>query len=215
MKTAGSMLREARIAQGLTLSQVEHATKIRAKFLEGIEADDYSELPSVSYAKGFVKNYSEFLGLNSRTVLAFFRRQTPVVTKSSILPRAVHEPLNRSAFQLTPGRFLALLATSLVGLFLVYLGVQYVTLNRVPMLELESPQQQAVVADARIDVLGKTDPDATVTINGMSVLVRSDGKFFDQVTLEPGVNIITITATSRLGKTTTVTREVGLTQESF
>lgn len=215
MKTAGSILREARIAQGLTLSQVEQATRIRAKFLEGIEADDYSQLPSVSYAKGFVKNYSEFLGLNSRTVLAFFRRQTTDVPKSSILPKGVHEPLNRSVFQLTPGKFLALLVTSLVGLFLVYLGMQYVTLNRLPRLDIESPQQQDVVTDTRIDVLGQTDSDATVTINGVSVLVRSDGKFFDQVTLEPGVNTITIVATSRLGKTVTVTREVGLTQESF
>ncbi|MCJ7826477.1 hypothetical protein MUP56_02585, partial [Patescibacteria group bacterium] len=59
---------------------------------------------------------------------------------------------------------------------------------------------------------GKTSSDATVTVNGVSVLVRSDGNFFDQVSLDPGVNTITITATSRFGKSTTIVRKVGLKQ---
>jgi cytoskeletal protein RodZ len=209
MKTTGSILKEARESQGISLSEVEIATKIRVRFLEAIEKDDYSILPSLSYAKGFVKNYSEFLGLNSGTVLAFFRRQTTDVSKSSLLPKGVSEPLNRSFFTLTPNRFLAALVAGLVGLFLVYLGLQYQGLRRLPQLEIDSPANQVVVVENRVDVLGKTDPDATVTINGISVLVRSDGKFFDQVDLEPGVNVITIVATSRLGKTATVVREVG------
>lgn len=209
MKTSGIILREARELQGISLSQVEEATKIRAKFLQALEQDDYSELPSLSYAKGFVKNYSDFLGLDSRTVLAFFRRQTTDTPKSSLLPKGVAEPLNRSGFRLTPGRFLASLVAGLVALFLVYLGLQYQGLRRAPVLEIESPSNQTVVSQKRVDVLGKTDPDATVTVQGVSVLVRSDGKFFDQVALEPGVNVVTIIATSRFGKTTTVAREVG------
>lgn len=211
MKTAGTILREARESKGISLSQVEAATKIRVKFLEAIERDEYGQLPSPSYAKGFVKNYSDFLRLDSQTVLAFFRRQTTEAPKSSILPKGVSEPLNRSMFQLTPGRFLSFVVSGLVLVFLGYLGFQYQALRRVPALNIESPANQTVVGKRRVDVLGKTDPDATVTINGVSILVRNDGKFFDQVNLDPGVNVITIIATSRLGKTTTVTREVGLT----
>lgn len=215
MKTAGSILQEERMRLGVSLMATQEATKIRVKFLEAIEADDYTQLPSLSYAKGFIKNYSEFLGLDSRRVLAFFRRQTTEAPKSSILPKGVTEPLNRSAFQLTPGRFLTFLVGCLVGLFLLYLGFQYQGLRRAPPLEIESPQNQAVVNEKRIDILGKTDPDATVTVEGVSVLVRGDGKFFDQVNLEPGVNTITIIATSRFGKSTNVSREVGLTDKEF
>ncbi len=212
MKTAGSILRETRESKGISLSEVETATKIRVKFLEAIERDALIELPSLSYAKGFIKNYSDFLGLDSRTVLAFFRRQTTETPKSSILPKGVSESLNRSMFQLTPGRFLSFVVSGLVLVFLGYLGLQYGALRRAPMLDIESPTNQTVVSNRRVDILGKTDPDATVTINGTSVLIRSDGKFFDQVNLEPGVNVITIIATSRLGKTTTLIREVGLTR---
>ena len=65
------------------------------------------------------------MGLNSRTVLAFFRRQTIDVPKSSLLPRGMGEPLNRSLLQLTPGKFITLIVIVLVSLFLIYLGLQY------------------------------------------------------------------------------------------
>lgn len=210
MKTVGGILKEARESKKISLQDAERATKIRARFLEAIESDDYSKLPSISYAKGFVRNYSEFLGLNSDTTLAFFRRQTTDVSRSSLLPKKEQTALNKSRVQLTPGRFLAIILGILVIIFLGYLGLQYRQLNTAPELAISTPTNQFVTHDARIDVLGSTDPDATVTVNGVSVLVRDDGKFFDQVSLDPGVNKIIIVATSRYGKTTTVTREVGL-----
>lgn len=208
MKTVGSILREAREAKHLTFAQVEIATKIRAKFLAGIESDDYSSLPSQAYAKGFVKNYAEFLGIPATTILAFFRRQTQEITKSSILPKGVAQSLNRAWFQLTPGKFLIFLFVGLVVAFLIYLGLQYGQLQNPPRLSVEEPKEKALITAKKVEVLGATDPDATVTVNGISVLVRGDGKFFDQVTLEPGTNTITIIATSRYGKAATVIRTV-------
>ncbi len=210
MKTVGSILQEARIVKKISLEQAETATKIRLFFLQAIEADDYSSLPSLSYAKGFVKNYSEYLGLDSGMVLAFFRRQTAEVTRSSLLPKGVSAPLGTSLFQLTPGKFLGGILIALVLIFSGYLGFQYRKLNQTPGLSVDSPTNQFITNERRVDILGKTDPDATVTVNGINVLVRGDGKFFDQVPLDSGVNKITIIATSRFGKTTTIVREVGL-----
>jgi len=164
MKTVGSILHEARILKKLSLEQAEQATKIRLKFLQAIEADDYSGLPSLSYAKGFVKNYSEYLGLDSEMVLAFFRRQTAEVTRSSLLPKSMSEPLGKSLFQLTPGKFLAGILVVLVFIFLGYLGLQYRKLNQSPGLSIDSPTNQLVVHERRVDIFGKTDPDATVTV---------------------------------------------------
>lgn len=212
MKTVGGILREARLFKHYSLEQVEAATKIRAKFLEAIESDDYSKLPSLAYAKGFVKNYSTYLGLDSDTVLAFFRRQTSEIPRSTLLPKGMTEPLNKPWFYLTPGRFLGVVIATLATLFLFYFGVQYRQLNQSPRLTIESPKDQTMTTDKRVDVLGQTDPDATVSVNGFSVVVRSDGKFFSQVTLEPGVNTLTVVATSRFGKATTLTRTVGLQQ---
>jgi len=212
MRTVGEMLRETRQEKSLRLEEVEEATKIRLKFLEAIERDDFRALPSLSYAKGFVKNYSEFLGLDSIKILAFFRRQIADVPKSSLLPKGVEHPLNRTFLQLTPGRFITGIVVALIIIFLGYLGFQYRSLQQPPMLNIASPVNQQVVTDNRIDVLGTTNPDATVTVNGISVLVRDDGKFFDQIQLDPGVNKVVIVAISRYGKTTSVIREVGVRQ---
>src|SRR3989344_6316597 len=207
MKTVGSILKDAREEKGLTLAQVEKATKIREKFLESIERDDYSPLPSLSYAKGFIKNYIDFLGVRSSKSLAFFRRQTEEATGTSLLPKGMDESLKVSWLRLTPGRFLAILLLSLVSVFVVYLGFQYQKLQSAPALSVQAPKDALTTTERRVDVLGKTDTDATVIVNGVSVLVRGDGKFFDQITLEPGDNAIIITATSRYGKATTVSRD--------
>lgn len=208
MKTVGSILREARETKRLTLDHVEAATKIRSKFIAAMEADDYGSLPSLGYAKGFVKNYGEFLGIPTETLMAFFRRQTKEVSRSAILPKGVTESLNRTWFQMTPGRFLVLLLCALMVIFLSYLGLQYRQIQSQPKLVIEAPVAGVQVETKKVELLGRTDPDATVTVNDVSVLVRGDGKFFDQVTLEPGVNTITVTATSRFGKSTTVTRSI-------
>jgi cytoskeletal protein RodZ len=211
MKSVGSILHETRRAKGISLEEVEKSTRIRRKFLEAIESDDYTVIPSLAYAKGFVKNYSEFLGLDSNMTLAFFRRQSQDTTRQNLLPKKsiVSE---ESFFRLTPGRFLMLLLGVCVLLFLSYFIVQYQSLRQAPHLSIEKPEEGKIVEDRKVDVLGNTAPDATVTVNGVSVLVRSDGKFFDQVSLDPGVNTFIITATSRYGKTTTVTRKIGLKQ---
>jgi cytoskeletal protein RodZ len=208
MKTVGEIFKETRISRKLTLEEAELSTKIRRKFLEALESDDYSRMPSMAYAKGFVKNYSNYLGLDSEKILAFFRRQNVEVTKSSLLPKKEEKTLNDSIFQLTPSRFIVILIGFLIISFLGYFGLQYQRILTPPSLSVDTPKDNLISVDKRVDVLGTTDTDATVTINGISTLVRSDGKFFDRVTLEKGKNIITITAVSRYGKLKTISRIV-------
>lgn len=213
MKTVGEMLRETRISRNISLEVAEKETKIRRSFLAAIESDDFTKLPSQAYAKGFLKNYSEYLGLNSKNMMAFFRRQTLEIPKASLLPSKPQENLTISKYRLTPARFVMLFIIGLLSLLLVYFGSQYRKLQIPPAVRLESPRTETTsTTSKRIDVLGQTDQDATVTVNGISVLVRGDGKFFDQVQVFPGKNTITITVTSRYGKTTTLVREVLVTE---
>ena len=205
------MLKEARVAKGISLLDVEKQTKIRLKFLEAIEQDAYQLLPSPVYAKGFVKNYSEFLGLDSNTIMAFFRRQSEDVKRAVILPKKAQE-IEAKGWRLTPGRFITILLIGLSVLFLSYFFIQYKRLQRPPELTITKPVNESIVGEKKLDVMGETNSDTTVTVNGLSVSVRGDGKFFTQVTLESGVNTITVIATSRFGKTKTEVLKVGLQQ---
>ncbi len=57
----GKKFQEARIARKLTLDEAARMTKIRPSRLAEIEADDFSQFPSLTYAKGFLQIYGKFL----------------------------------------------------------------------------------------------------------------------------------------------------------
>jgi cytoskeleton protein RodZ len=62
----GSSLRAARMRQGLELSQVEHDTRIRARYLAALEDERFDVLPGPAYAKGFLRTYADYLGLDAQ-----------------------------------------------------------------------------------------------------------------------------------------------------
>ena len=60
----GPILEQARRERGLTLEEAEQATKIRKRYLDGLEREDFGVLPGAVYAQGFLKTYANFLGLD-------------------------------------------------------------------------------------------------------------------------------------------------------
>lgn len=68
----------------------------------------------------------------------------------------------------------------------------------------------AQLAQERAKTDDVTSKPVTVTVNGASVTVNSDGSFSKEITLVNGSNTITVVATDKAGKTTTVTRKVTL-----
>jgi cytoskeleton protein RodZ len=62
----GNSLREARLRQGYELPRVEADTKIRAKYLRALEEEHFEVLPGETYVKGFLRTYSEYLGLDGQ-----------------------------------------------------------------------------------------------------------------------------------------------------
>jgi hypothetical protein len=62
----GTSLREARLRQGLDLLDAETAVKIRSKYLQALEEEQFDVLPAPTYVKGFLRNYAEYLGLDGQ-----------------------------------------------------------------------------------------------------------------------------------------------------
>ena len=55
----GTTLREARVRRKLTLQQVEEDTKIRVKYLQAMENEDFDLMPGKAYVKGFLQTYAD------------------------------------------------------------------------------------------------------------------------------------------------------------
>ena len=205
MKTVGEILSQARVEKKLTLNEVEAKTKIRQKYLQALEENAFEKLPSLTYTKGFIKNYAEFLGLDSQFLASVFRRQFDRIEKEKIIPSGVSHPLNEPFFRLTPAKIMAALSLFLVLLFFFWLVNQYQSLVGVPVISLERPQENEVIKAERVEIVGKTTPGATVTINGQEVKLL-DGKFSQAINVAPGLVTIEIEATNKFGKKTQLRR---------
>jgi cytoskeleton protein RodZ len=62
----GSSLREARTRQGLDINEMEFRTKVRAKYLRALEAEQFDQLPGHTYIKGFLRTYADALGMDGQ-----------------------------------------------------------------------------------------------------------------------------------------------------
>ncbi len=67
--TIGQKLKQAREDQRLTLDKIFEHTRIRVQYLQALEADDHSVMPSPVQARGYLRNYAEYLGLDIDEVL--------------------------------------------------------------------------------------------------------------------------------------------------
>jgi cytoskeletal protein RodZ len=64
----GHILKQTRRKRGLSFDEVEQATKIRKRYLSGLEREDYAMLPDAVYAQGFLKTYANYLGLDGEAL---------------------------------------------------------------------------------------------------------------------------------------------------
>jgi cytoskeleton protein RodZ len=72
----GATLREARTRRKLDLSEVEAAIKIRVRFLQAIENEEWDALPGGAYTRGFIRTYASHLGLDGERLADDYRRST-------------------------------------------------------------------------------------------------------------------------------------------
>lgn len=67
--SVGTILREARIAQGLSVADVAASIKFAPRQVEALEADDFSHLPELAFVRGFVRSYARLLHIDETPLL--------------------------------------------------------------------------------------------------------------------------------------------------
>ena len=73
MNHVGSILSEARRQKGVDIAQVEQDINIEQVYIEALENDDYQKMPAEAYIVGFLRNYSEYLGLNPDDIIRQYK----------------------------------------------------------------------------------------------------------------------------------------------
>ncbi|MCB1327583.1 MAG: helix-turn-helix domain-containing protein [Spirochaetales bacterium] len=97
-KRVGAILREAREAKKLTVKEVARETNMTPRYIEALEVEDFSQFPGETYALGFLRNYSEYLNLDTDHLLNLYRGQK--IDQSQAPLKELINPRRRVEFRL-------------------------------------------------------------------------------------------------------------------
>jgi cytoskeleton protein RodZ len=120
--TFGQALRDAREDLGVSLADAERETRINRRYLEALETEDDTAMPPAVYTRGFIRTYSQFLGLNPDAMLDAYGPHQAIEDNVRIrpIPAEINAPRTIS---FRPAVILAgLIVASLLA---VYLWGQY------------------------------------------------------------------------------------------
>ena len=92
-QTIGQRLKAEREEQRLTLEKVFEATRIRVQYLQALEEDDLSVMPSPVQARGYLRNYADYLGFDVDRILHDLREQNAQPSTGEVIgPADISSP---------------------------------------------------------------------------------------------------------------------------
>jgi len=112
----GNSLREARLRQQLDFPELEHSTKIRAKYLRALEEERFEVLPAHTYIKGFMRSYADALGLDGQLYVDEYNSRF-VIGEDEVQVSARRVPAARRRKSERRESGMVLLALTLIGVF--------------------------------------------------------------------------------------------------
>lgn len=73
MESFGAVLQKGREAKNIDIETVARETSISKQYIEALEAEHTNVFPGETYLIGFLRNYSEYLGLDSQHIISLYR----------------------------------------------------------------------------------------------------------------------------------------------
>ncbi|MCA9372128.1 helix-turn-helix domain-containing protein [Candidatus Woesebacteria bacterium] len=203
MLTVGEILHTAREKKNLTLKQASEDTRIQTKYLKAAEENNWSLFSSRVYIAGILRTYAQYLDVDPMKALAYFRREYDKNEKHIDFKKRV------PSLNLLPETKKILIGISVVValFFAVYFGYQIKRYLSPPDVALVSPTKDHFLNVERITLVGKTEPEAIVTIFGNEVYVDEEGQFTFDIPLEKGKNPVDIKVVGANGRETIINKE--------
>jgi cytoskeleton protein RodZ len=88
----GEHLRREREMRGVSLEEIAAATRIRTRFLEALEKEEWDHLPGGVFNRGFIRSVARFLGLDEESLVAEYALETKGRIDTGVVPDAPIEP---------------------------------------------------------------------------------------------------------------------------
>ena len=130
----GEVLRSTRSRLGLDIYTVQRETRIRAKYLEALENEQWVVLPGPTYVKGFLRTYAGYLGLDADALVDEYRRRIER-SPAAEQPYMFSEPLLERRRRLAQperrpwGQILGVVAVAVLAVLAVAAVIRFDPLN--------------------------------------------------------------------------------------
>jgi cytoskeleton protein RodZ len=115
MPEIGETLRETRMRRRIDMTEVEAATKIRAKYLRALENEEWDLLPGPTFVKTFLRTYAEYLELDPRLLVEEYRQRYERPSTQELTPFRPGRRRRRPRRHWGPGIVIAIGVLALVA----------------------------------------------------------------------------------------------------
>ena len=115
----GARLKEARLAKGYSLEDLQEITKIQKRYLIGIEEGNYSIMPGSFYVRAFIKQYAEAVGLDPEELLNQFKKDVPGTQNEEVVQSYAQSPSRRKLSSRSSNKTLEAMPKIIAGLFII------------------------------------------------------------------------------------------------
>lgn len=207
-ESVAEQLNKARQGKKLKLKDAAKKLNINYKYLKALEKGEYNKLPAGIYGKNFLREYAIFLGLDYNSLIKTFEQEINFYKNPAQQKLFAKQRVKKCEFLAVPKIVKDIIVVAVTVIFFVYLGFSLKKVISPPSLLIYSPINDTITKEKSISVIGQTDAEASVIINGEQVLSDMNGEFFKIVNLKDGINKITVTARKKYGRDNTVVRQV-------
>ena len=149
MESIGEKLKFTREEKSLSIERVARDTNIAGRYLEALESENFALFPGEPYLMGFLRNYSEYLGLDPQNVINLYKNY-----KIQEQPVPIDELLHKKNYKPLIIGILVFLGAAIIGLAVYFL---------VPVFS-------NLIAEAREKKELQADPDDLLEFSGPSML---------------------------------------------
>ena len=184
----GQTLRTQRETLGLSLSDIERQTRLRAFYLKALEAGDLDGLPSPVQGRGMLKNYASFLGLDGEALLLLFAEGLQARLAARQGPRILRRSGRDTQYAPLGSPQPRLITTDLLlaGVLVVFL-IAFIAWGAIRISAMRAGQAPTATAPAIADVLAQvgTPTSVALTPGGISLTTTPAPASTGQLQAEP------------------------------
>lgn len=211
-RSIGKMLKSVRENSNISIDEASKSTRIRREYLEAIEDDRFSIFDSNVYAKGFIKNYAHYLGVESDNLIALYRRDYENKSRGRELKKkpeikVIKETKRLNTFQINKRAILIVFGSIMIFLISLFLLNFIQNIFRKPYLKITSPEIAedieilSISGDQKsIRIEGETELGTLIKINEEPVKINPELTFqSDFIPLGSERNLIVVQAINNLG----------------